>query len=53
MWDRMNVLEIAVLNFFCIPAFVCSEVLNIVHKMHCTCFCFFEKTVNFSFLDRR
>lgn len=51
MWDGINVTEIAVLDFFCIPAFVCSEVLNIVHRMHCTHLCFFEKIVNLSFLD--
>lgn len=45
----MNVIEIAVLNFFCIPAFVCSEVLNILNRMHCTHFCLFEKVVNLSF----
>lgn len=51
MWDGINVTEIAVLDFFCVPAFVCSEVLDIVHRMHCTHLCFFEKIVNLSFLD--
>lgn len=31
MWDGMNIIEIAALNFFCIPAFVCYEVLYIGH----------------------
>lgn len=52
-WDGMNAIEIAVLNFFCIPACVCSEVLSIVHRMHCTHFCFFEKIFDLSFFDRK
>lgn len=50
MWDGINVTEIAVLGFFYILAFVCSEVLNIVHRMHCTHLCFFEKIINLSSL---